>query len=446
MFKNILLFVEMLFFIIKKTFNRESPPLLRERGLGGEVMRGTCFVILIALSSCASTTEITKTPKVIFFIVDGIPGDVIEKLNPPTLQEIAGENGFTRAYVGGERDGYSESPTISAVGYNSLITGTWANKHNVWDNDIAEPNYNYWGIFRLAKMANPALKTAVFSSWLDNRTKLVGDSLPATGNIAVDFKFDGLENDTIQYPHDNGKKYMQRIDSAVTEEAARVVLNNAPDLSWVYMEFTDDMGHRHGDSKIFYDAIMEADKQINKVWQSVKTRSEKFNEDWLVVITTDHGRDAKTGKDHGGQSERERSTWIVTNAKNLNERFKQTPTVVDIYPTMAQHLNLSIPESVANELDGISFTGPIDISNLNATSSGNAFTLTWKAHTTGSAQVLISTSNKFKNGGADKYEKVADISLADESYSFEPKSKSDFYKIVLVTKNQRINRWIQQTK
>lgn len=410
-----------------------------------------CLILFIgtALVGCKPsgfTVASSPKPKVVFFIVDGIPGDVIKKLNPPTLKKIAGANGFTRAYVGGERGGYSESPTISAVGYNSLITGTWANKHNVWDNDIAEPNYNYWSIFRLAKTSNPTLKTAIFSSWLDNRTKLVGDSLLATGNMAVDFKFDGLEYDTITYPHDKGKKYMQRIDSAVTEEAARVILNDAPDLSWVYMEFTDDMGHWHGDGEIFYEAVMQADKQINKVWQSVKTRSEKFDEDWLVVITTDHGRDAKTGKDHGGQSDRERDIWIVTNAKNLNERFKQTPAVVDIFPTLSRHLNIELPERIANELDGVPLTGPIEISTLNATKSGNSIKLNWKAYGTGSAQVLISTTNQFKLGNADNYEKVADISLVDESYTFEPKTKSDLYKIVIATEYQRVNTWIQQTK
>src|ERR1700744_2496834 len=77
-----------------------------------------------------------KKKKVVFIIADGIPADVIEKLRPASLGQLAKEEGFKRAYVGGEKGGYSQTPTISAVGYNSLLTGTWVNKHNVWDNDI----------------------------------------------------------------------------------------------------------------------------------------------------------------------------------------------------------------------------------------------------------------------------------------------------------------------
>src|SRR5882757_10886988 len=114
-----------------------------------------------------------KKKKVIFIIADGIPADVLEKARPAALGQLAKDDGYKRAYVGGEKGGYSQTPTISAVGYNSLLTGTWVNKHNVWGNDIKEPNYHYPTIFRLLKQIDTGKKTAIFSTWLDNRTKLV---------------------------------------------------------------------------------------------------------------------------------------------------------------------------------------------------------------------------------------------------------------------------------
>jgi predicted AlkP superfamily pyrophosphatase or phosphodiesterase len=123
-------------------------------------MRKTGILIFSLLFVAIASAQRTK--KVLFVIVDGISADVIEKLPTPALDSIAAVGGYTRAHVGGEINGYSQTPTISAVGYNSLLTGTWANKHNVWGNDIAAPNYNYYTIFRLLKEKYPTKKTAIF--------------------------------------------------------------------------------------------------------------------------------------------------------------------------------------------------------------------------------------------------------------------------------------------
>jgi hypothetical protein len=72
-------------------------------------------------------------------------------------------------------------------------------------------------------------------------------------------------------------------------------------------------------------------------------------------VTTDHGRDAATGKSHGGQSARERTTWIATNSQNLKERFSDTPAVVDILPSIVNHLKLAVPSKIADQLDGQPF-------------------------------------------------------------------------------------------
>ena len=43
-----------------------------------------------------------KTRKAIFIIVDGVPADCVERLQPPTLSAIAQEGGYSRGYCGGE--------------------------------------------------------------------------------------------------------------------------------------------------------------------------------------------------------------------------------------------------------------------------------------------------------------------------------------------------------
>jgi arylsulfatase A-like enzyme len=96
------------------------------------------------------------------------------------------------------------------------------------------------------------------------------------------------------------------------------------------------MGHKYGDSEPFYQAVRYLDAQIDKLKKAIQYREQHFAEDWLLILTTDHGRDAATGKNHGGQSDRERTTWIATNAKKLNNYYRDyQPAVVDILPTIA---------------------------------------------------------------------------------------------------------------
>lgn len=303
----------------------------------------------IAVSGCG------EDRKAIFIIVDGIPADVIESVSTPNLDAIAGARGYTRSYVGGSPGEVTESPPVSAVGYNSLLTGTWSNKHNVWDNAVSDPNYDYWDIFRIAKNHDPSLVTAIFSTWTDNRTKLLGDGLEEAGGYKLDHYADGYELDTERFPHDDMALYIRNIDEVVADEAAETISNVGPDLSWVYLEYTDDVGHEFGDSPQLIAAVQLMDEQVGRIWSAIKHRQQTKNEDWMVIVTTDHGRDAETGKEHDEQRERERTTWIVTNVATINAHFDQTPAIVDILPSIATHLQLDIPVAIRAQLDGQSF-------------------------------------------------------------------------------------------
>jgi hypothetical protein len=324
------------------------------------------------------------------------------------------------------------------------LTGTWVNKHNVWGNDIKAPDYNYWTIFRFLKTDQPARKIGIFSSWTDNRTKLAGESLPQTGNIKFDYVFDGYELDTTQFPHDKQSRYMHLIDERVATSAAACIRENAPDLSWVYLEYSDDMGHRYGDSQQMTEAIGYVDDQVGRIWDAIENRKKNFNEDWLIIVTTDHGRDDKTGRNHGGQSERERTTWIFTNAEELNSEFWGKAAIVDIAPSIARFLQINIPEERLRELDGVPFIGSISVSSPDAYIAGDSLFVNWKAmEQNGVTRILYTTTNNFKQGNGDQYILAGTCRLADEHFAFSIKNDPvAFYKIVIESPHNTVNRWI----
>jgi arylsulfatase A-like enzyme len=201
----------------------------------------------------------------------------------------------------------------------------------------------------------------------------------------------------------------------------------------------------YGDSPQFYTAVEMMDKQVGKIWEAIQYRQKNFNEEWLIFITTDHGRDERTGKEHGGQSARQRSTWMVTNAKEFNNYEKYYyPGIVDIMPSIARFMNIAIPVNYKREIDGISLTGLVSIVEPKVSLVQGAIDVSWKAlNKDEKVKIWVSVTNNVKEGKPDEYKLLGEFSAGTEHALVSVKNMSStFYKVVLEGKYNTVNKWI----
>ena len=411
------------------------------------MIRRVLNIILVALLCTNVLAASPKTRKAVLIVVDGIPAPTMERLQPPTLMAIARQGHYHRAYCGGEIGSYSETPTVSAIGYTNILTGTWMNKHNVTGNDNLSPNYHYPTLFRIAKDQQRPVTTALYSSWIDNRTVLLGENKDETRNLTIDYVFDGYDQDKTNYPDEKDDLHIQKIDDRVCQEAARSIRTDAPDLSWIYLWYTDDAFHAQGHGTVTDKAVMTVDEQLAPVWEAIQYRMREKDEEWLVIVVTDHGR-TFDGHHHGGQSADERTVWMITNQRRTNRQFfRPTLSHVDINPTICQWMGFQVAEEVALERDGISFIGKTDIYDLKVEPYDNTVRLRWQhegPNTT--ATVYIATTNDFSTGGHDKWQKVAEVPAKQEGMSIDLTQYGDskFFKFAVKTPYVTLNRWLKR--
>lgn len=92
-------------------------------------------------------------------------------------------------------------------------------------------------------------------------------------------------------------------------------INNNTDIIFGINEFPDATGHATGFSNSNYkyiSAIARADRYACELIDYIKSRDEYVNEDWLIIITSDHGGHFRG---HGSQKITDRTTFIAANKK-----------------------------------------------------------------------------------------------------------------------------------
>ena len=296
--------------------------------------RTLALAILIVLPACTPSGADEPQRRVLIIGIDGCRLDAMQIATTPNLDSLV-LSGVK--FVGTdirEPNATDKADTTSGPGWSNLLTGVWPDKHHVLDNGFAEPNYKrYPHVFARIKESRPDAVTASFTTWAPIADKIVS---------AADFSRNFSDQPT-DY---------SRWDKEATLACSEYLRTADPDLVVYYQGQVDEAGHAHGfhpTVTAYTKAIETVDQNIGTLVSAIQSRPDFANEDWLMIVCTDHGGQ---GTDHsGGHSDPEvRSTFLIVSGKKVGGRPDVKTWQVDVVATALTHLKIDLkPEW---ELDG----------------------------------------------------------------------------------------------
>ncbi len=293
-------------------------------------------------------------PKTLIIGMDGVQLQYYEQLGADThLKKRMLHN---KAYAGGISGRASEQATISGPGWMTLLTGVWANKHGVISNAGSlrvDPEFP-----SLFKRLRDALPNAYLSS-------IVNWSPINTAFLLEDAQGSNVRESGLT-------------DEQVTLRTLEILESTPADFTFIQLDDPDEVGHASGFGPAYQFALREADNRLGRLLDKVKARAYKNpQENWLVIVCTDHGRDYE-GTGHGGMTEQEKTVFIASN-KSLNEELNQPSIPEDnpgpnnlygyaaqtsVAPTVLRHMGLDLlPEW---RLDGTPLLGATGVRKARA--------------------------------------------------------------------------------
>ena len=284
---------------------------------------------LIALSGYSTLQAQDEVkPHVLVIGIDGLRPDAMQQAKTPNIDALI-QNGAVSFHcqVLGER--YRKNDTVTAPGWSSILTGVWADKHGVQDNSFKGKNFDaYSHLFARIKSQFPSLKTA---SFLD---------LPRTNECVVahaDFQYG--------YQESTAARSRAEKDALIATEASKLIAANDYRAVFVYFGNCDGVGHRmgfHPSVPQYRDVIHQTDSYIGQLLSAIKSRPNHENENWLILLSADHGGKG-TGHSRGQKvPEILNVPFIVSGEAAKRGALDDKVYIVDIATTALIHLGVTV--------------------------------------------------------------------------------------------------------
>lgn len=266
------------------------------------------FLFLISILFCG---QLKAQNKVLIIGIDGTRPDALLTAKTKNLDDLWRKGAYSFKAK-------TDELSWSGVCWTGMLTGVWKEKHKVFSNGYKNPNIKeYPHFFRLAKSQYPNLITYSVANWKPVHTIL-------------------QENDANDAIH-------RITDAGVTSKVAKILKNKDLDVLFVHLDNVDHAGHKHGyapDNAKYIKSLETTDKKVGKIIKALKKRKNYENENWLILVSTDHG-----GSEKGHGKDIPEHTTIFYIASGLDVRkgeIKKQVNVIDVAVTALKHLNVDI--------------------------------------------------------------------------------------------------------
>jgi predicted AlkP superfamily pyrophosphatase or phosphodiesterase len=270
-------------------------------------------------------------PKVLLIGIDGVRVDVLREVATPNLDALASSGTFSD-------EARNVRPTVSGPCWSSMLIGVEPEKHGVHNNNFSSNRYGEFPDFLTRiEAVRPELNTFAAVDWLPLGSEEGGGPL-ISGAVDRKVVVDGYELGWLE------------ADSVSVIATADEIRNEDPDALFVYLGAPDEISHNIGGIGGEYrDAIAAADRHVGRLVDAIKARATFDREDWLVLVSTDHGRTEEGG--HGGTSPEETTVFYLASGPGVVVgKPAAPPSIMDVPVTALAHLGIEIDP--AWRLDG----------------------------------------------------------------------------------------------
>ena len=243
-----------------------------------------------------------KRRKVLLIVVDGAAGPEVQKIAPPTLMGLTEHAKYSWGAFGDARS--ADGPS-----WINILTGKAAAVAEISDSTLAPT----------VDEEDEHDEIPVFSNFFQ-RLQISG-YLPQTVAITP---WNTLAERGLKF---SGRTIIPVNDQAVKDSAVSTLANEKLGVMLVNFNGVNLAGRASAfsaDQQTYKEAVLKVDGYIKDILEAVKKRPDYAHEDWLTIITSNHGG---TGNSYGGASFPERKVLSVYNNLSFKGQELQLPAI-----------------------------------------------------------------------------------------------------------------------